>query len=106
MAEAVTPHSDTGKFTLIYYGSRGCEGLEVQDQETKEWIRIASADVPPGAFIFIGDALRTLSGNVSASSVSRRPWRARRERGASRSLTSSRRLQRAAGAGYGGLGGG
>lgn len=61
---SVSAHSDSALFTLIYYGSHGAEGLEVQDQATGNWHRVASEDIPPGALVFnIGDGMRRLSNN-------------------------------------------
>lgn len=59
---SVTGHSDSALFTLIHYGSFGVEGLELQDQQTGEWHRVSSSDLPPGALVLnIGDAMRHLS---------------------------------------------
>jgi len=63
----VSPHSDTGLFTIIGYGDMGCEGLEVQlgDDPSKGWTEVSTSfgmrtDQP--LVVNIADSMTRLSG--------------------------------------------
>ncbi|GMH88471.1 hypothetical protein TL16_g11167 [Triparma laevis f. inornata] len=63
----VSPHSDTGLFTIIGYGDMGCEGLEVQlgDDLSKGWTEVSTSfgmrkDQP--LVVNIADSMTRLSG--------------------------------------------